>query len=171
MGSHHGRPPLLIRPRLSRRLALFAILTHGLALCAVLTLPLDLLRPPLLLLVGASGLYVGYVQVLRRAPWSIRTALWRPDGTWLLTLGSGAERQATLSPSTFLSLPLVVLNFRSGRLRRHALPLFADALDPDQMRRLRQRLRMDGDDRDQAPAGAQDHTLLSRLGKRLNRLN
>ncbi|WP_041447129.1 protein YgfX [Thiocystis violascens] len=144
MASHRERPPLLIRPRRTWRLAVFAGLTHGLAGAVVFVLPIGLYRYPLWLLVGTGAFHAFAVHVLRRAPWSIRTALWQPDGDWLLTLNSGAEIEASLSPATFVSLPLVVLNFRSGRLRRHALPLFADALDPEQLRRLRQRLRMDG---------------------------
>ncbi len=123
---------------------LFVALIHGLAIAVILALPIGLGRLPLLFLVGLDGLYVFFVQVLRRAPWSIRSALWQSDGAWLLTLQSGADIEVDLSPATFVSLPLVVLNFRSGRLRRQALPLFADALDPEQLRRLRQRLRLEG---------------------------
>ena len=144
MKSHRERLPLLIRPRRSWRLAVFAGLTHGLAGAVVFVLPIGLYRYPLWLLVGTGAFHTFAVQVLRRAPWSIRTVLWQSDGAWLLTLVSGAEVEARLSPATFVSLPLVVLNFRAGRLRRHALPLFADALDPEQLRRLRQRLRIDG---------------------------
>ena len=106
------------------------------------------------LAVGASLAYQLYVQVLHRAPWSIRSVLWQPDGTWRINLVSGREIEATLSPSTFVSVPLVVLNLRLGRLRRRGLPLFSDALNPDQHRRLRQRLRIEGarGDQDAAPA-------------------
>ncbi|MBK5963698.1 hypothetical protein CCR95_06265 [Thiocystis minor] len=134
----------MIRPRRSWRLAVFTGLTHGLAGAVVVMLPIYPYRDPLWILVGLSAFHAFAVHVLRRAPWSIRTVLWQSDGDWLLTLNSGAEIEASLSPATFVSLPLVVLNFRSGRLRRHVLPLFADALDPEQLRRLRQRLRIDG---------------------------
>lgn len=104
----------------------------------------------LLIPIAASALYVGYVDVLRLAPWSVRSALWEPDGTWRILLVSGAEREVRLSPATFVTLPLVVLNFRWGLLRRRALPVFSDALDPEQLRRLRQRLRIEGAARAQA---------------------
>lgn len=152
MTSHHQRPPLLIEPRFSRRLAAFVVLTHAAAGAAVLALPgaWRLLVLP----VAASLAYQLVVQVLRRAPWSVRSARWQSDGTWRITLVSGRELEATLSPSTFVSVPLVVLNLRVGRLRRCSLPLFSDALDPEQHRRLRQRLRIDGArlDQDAAPA-------------------
>lgn len=152
MSSHHERPPLLIEPRFSRRLAAFVLLSHAAAGVAVLALPgaWRLLVVP----VAACLAYQLTVQVLRRAPWSIRSVLWQSDGTWRIALISGRELEATLSPSTFLSVPLIVLNLRLGRLRRRSLPLFSDALDPDQLRRLRQRLRIDGASRDQDAAPA-----------------
>lgn len=152
MGSHRQQPPLTLRPRLSRRLAAFVLLTHLLASAAVLALPGY--WPLLLLPVAASLAYQLQVHVLRRAPWSIQSIRWEADGTWRIAQVSGREIEARLSPSTFVSLPLVVLNLRSGMLRRWSLPLFADALDPDQLRRLRQRLRIEGVGRrdDAAPA-------------------
>ena len=150
MSSHRDRPPLLLEPRFSRRLAAYVVLTHLAAGAAVLALP-GAWRLPVLA-VGASLVYQLYVQVLRRAPWSIRSVLWQPDGIWRITLVSGREREATLSPSTFVSVPLVVLNLRVRPMRYRALALFSDALDPDQHRRLRQRLRIEGTSRDQNAA-------------------
>lgn len=150
MDSHRGRLPLLIRPQRSRQLARFVALIHSVALAVVLALPIGLYRLPLLLLIGVSGFWVVVVQVLGRTRHSIHTARWQVDGSWLLTFADGRQQVAMLSPSTFVSLPLVVLNFRAGRLRRPALPLFRDALDPETLRRLRQRLRSDGTTIDRA---------------------
>jgi toxin CptA len=143
MGSHRERPPLLIEPRCSRRLVTFVALTHTAALAAVLSLPLWRYRLLALVVIG-SLVYHFYVHGLRRAPWSIRSAVWLADGSWQIDLVSGARIDACLAASTYVSVPLVVLNLRSGRRRRWALPLFADALDPEQLRRLRQRLRIEG---------------------------
>jgi toxin CptA len=148
MTSHRERPPLLIQPGFSPRLAWLVGLSHLSAAAAVLGLSLGFQSLPLLVPIAASAFYVGYVDVLGRAPWSIRSALWAPDGTWRIQLVSGAEREVRLSPTTFVTLSLVVLNFRCGLLRRRALPVFADALDPEQLRRLRQRLRIEGAARD-----------------------
>ena len=150
MSSHRDRPPLLVEPRFSRRLAAYVVLTHLAAGAAVLALP-GAWRL-LVLGVGASLVYQLYASVLRRAPWSIRSALWQPDGIWHITLVSGTELEATLSPSTFVGVPLVVLNLRLGPMRYRALPLFSDALDADQHRRLRQRLRIEGASRGQDAA-------------------
>lgn len=152
MSTHRERPPLLIEPRFSRRLAAFVVLTHAAAGTAVLALP-GAWRL-LVLAIAASLAYQLTVEVLRRAPWSIRSVLWQSDGTWRIRLVSDQELEATLSPSTFVSVPLIVLNLRLGRLRRRALPLFSDALDTEQLRRLRQRLRIDGVRRSQDAATA-----------------
>lgn len=144
MGSHRDWPQLVIRPRFSRLLACFVVATHLLAVLAVWSLPIGVYRLPLGLLVLASFGVVFYAQVLRRAPWSIQAATWQPDGDWRLTLQSGRTLTVALTPATFVSVPLVILNFRCGRWRRHALPIPKDALDPDQLRRLRQRLRLQG---------------------------
>lgn len=144
MGSRHDYPPLLIRPGFSRRFAAFVGLSHLSAAAAVVALPEWPAQLLLLPIIAASAIYVARVDVLRRASWSIRSVLWQTDGTWQIQFVSGAERTAILSPATFSSLPLVVLNFRLGVLRRRALPIFADALDPEQLRRLRQRLRIEG---------------------------
>jgi toxin CptA len=118
------------------------LLTHGAALAAALSLPgaWRLAALPVIL----SAAYQLWAQVLRRAPWSIVSATWAPDGAWSLQLRSGVEIDARLSPATFVSLPLVVLNLRVGAWRRFALPLFGDAIDPDTLRRLRARLRLEG---------------------------
>jgi toxin CptA len=142
MAAHRTQPPLTIEPRTSHRLAAFVALTHLLAAAAVLGLPM-----PWPLLLPAVGLSLGYqfwVRVLARAPWSIRALTWNSDGTWTIALRSGAETQARLAPSTFVSVTLVVLNLYQGHWRRWSVPLFGDALDPEQLRRLRQRLRIDG---------------------------
>ncbi len=153
MGSHRERPPLLIEPRCSRRLVTFVALTHIAALAAVLSLPLWRYRLLALVVIG-SLVYHLYVHGLRRAPWSIRSAVWLADGSWQIALVSGARIDARLAAATYVSVPLVVLNLRSGRRRRWALPLFADALDPEQLRRLRQRLRIEGVGREATSSAA-----------------
>jgi toxin CptA len=152
LGTRRERPPLLIRPGFSRRLLALVVLTHLAALAAVLAVPDGRYRLLAVLVVG-SLFYQGHVHCLRRAPWSIDSVPWQADGSWRIALVSGARIDARLSPATFVSVPLVVLNLRSGRRRHWALPLFADALDPEQLRRLRQRLRLEGVGRDEpAPA-------------------
>jgi toxin CptA len=143
MSAARERTPLPILPRFSRRLAAFVVFTHLLAAAAILGLPAWPWRL-LLIPIAASLAYQTWVVVLRRAPWSIHSLTWQADGTWTIAFVSGAETQARLTPATFISLPLVVINLRRGRWRRFSLPLFADAVDAEPLRRLRQRLRIDG---------------------------
>lgn len=142
MTSHRGRPALTIAPGVSQRLAAFVVLTHLAAALSVASLPWP--WPMVLIAVASSLLYQIQVHVLRRARWSIRALHWRTDGTWRIGLVSGAEIQATLLPSTFVSQRLVVLNLSAGNWRRFAIPLLSDSLDGEDLRRLRQRLRLEG---------------------------
>lgn len=153
MTSHRARPPLAIQPGVSPSLAVGVISTHVLAALALASLPLGAVQLLVLIAIGASALYVLVVDVLRRAPWSIRSATWQADGAWLIRFVSGAEREASLAPATFVTRPLILLVFRLGPLRRASLPIPADALDPELMRRLRQGLRIEtpGDAREPSP--------------------
>ncbi|MBK1730478.1 protein YgfX [Thiococcus pfennigii] len=142
--------PLAIRPRPSRRLAALLALVHGGGLLIVLTLPIPWparAALPALVLVGLA--HSALAHLWPRLPWAVREALWQPDGTWLVTFASGRQREARLAPETFVSVGLVVLDLRCGRLRRR-FALFADGLDREQHRRLRARLRAELD-RSRAP--------------------
>lgn len=134
--------PLAIRPRPSRRLAALLTLVHGGGLLIVLALPIPWPARAALAALVLAGLAHGTLTHLwPRLPWGVREALWQPDGTWLVTFASGRQREARLAPETFVTVGLLVLDLRCGRLRRCRLALFADSLDPEQHRRLRARLR------------------------------
>ena len=115
MKSAAERPPLIIRPGVSRRLRLVVLGLYGLTLPVVLLLPLawpwrTLLVLALLIgLVGSLGGAVGH-----RWPWVPRQAIWHPGGHWTLTLGDGREVPARLLATTYVTPALVVLNFRLG---------------------------------------------------------
>jgi len=143
MGENRELPPLRIRPRPSRILAIFLLATHGVALSVAGVLPLDWYwRIGLAILVFTSlGNVIG-TRVLFLIPWAGREAIWEPDGTWTLTLVSGQQIEVRLLPSTFVTPGLSVLNPRCGRWRSRAMVLLPDSLDPDLLRRLRVRLRL-----------------------------
>jgi hypothetical protein len=101
-------------------------------------------RAALAAMVLAGLLYAVVAQVLLLAPWVVREATWRPDGVWILTLVSGEQVEARLQPSSFVSPILILLNFRCRRWRSCSLVLPPDCLDPDLLRRLRARLRLEG---------------------------
>lgn len=139
------RPPLRVRPGISWRLGVFAAAMHGFALVAVYMLPMTVVQRGATAAVVMLGLVYGLAgRVLHRLPWSLREAVWRPDGGWSLILASGYELEGRLLASTYVSPLLVVLRFRCGRLRTCSLVLLPDNLQPDQLRRLRTRLRLVG---------------------------
>ena len=143
MGSHDEQPPLVIRPGFSRLLAGLVLVTHLGALAVAAMLPVAW---PWRLGLGVSiFLSLGYnwathVQPLH--PWALFEAVWEADGTWTLTRLSGDAVTATLLPSTFVAVGMVVLNLRCSRFRTYSLVLLRDGLDPDLLRRLRVRLRL-----------------------------
>ncbi|MBK8638372.1 MAG: hypothetical protein IPN92_08815 [Chromatiaceae bacterium] len=139
------RPALVIRPGVSRRLALWVLIAHGLTLATVLFLPLALSGRAGLALAVLLGcaLSLGGA-VWHFWPWSLREAVWWPDGAWSLIQGDGRERDGRLLGSTYVSPALVVLNFRCGRWRTASLVLLPDNLEADLLRRLRVRLRLEG---------------------------
>ncbi|MEA3277511.1 MAG: protein YgfX [Pseudomonadota bacterium] len=145
MTKRPDQPPLRIRPGFSRRLAGFVLVTHAAALTSVALLPVAwYVRLTLALTVLGSLAYQSAVHLIRTAPWAVREALRESDGTWTLILASGARVDANLSPSTLVTTGLVVLNFRCGGWRLRSLVLLPDALNENELRRLRVRLRLSG---------------------------
>jgi toxin CptA len=142
MAGHRRRPPLLVRPRPSRLLAGFVVLSHGLAVVIALALPVSWpVRLALVLVIVLGMLWNALTHVWPRTPWAVREALLGEDG-WEITLGTGPRRPAKLAPSTFVGTWLVVLNFRCNRWPRCSLVLVPDGVDPQTQRRLRARLRL-----------------------------
>ncbi len=170
MKSDRERPALIIRPGVSPRLRRVVLLLYGLTLPVVLALPVAWPWRTLLvaaLLVGLAGSLGGAVS--HRWSWVPRQAVWHAEGHWTLTLGDGRELPAQLLATTYVTPALVVLNFRLGTgeggvsprglasWRRavarpatllpwtiRSLVLLPDNLDPDLLRRLRVRLRLEG---------------------------
>ncbi|MBP6582740.1 MAG: hypothetical protein KA204_04605 [Chromatiaceae bacterium] len=139
------RPAMVIRPGVSRRLAIMVLVGHGLTLVVVTLLPLALSGRAGLALAVLLGLALSLGgAVWHLWPWSLRAAVWWPDGAWSLIQGDGRERDGRLLGSTYVSPALVVLNFRCGRWRTPSLVLLPDNLEPDLLRRLRVRLGLEG---------------------------
>jgi toxin CptA len=142
MSDHHRQPPLTIRPVASMRLLVFVSVIHAAALAVLFPLPL-----PWWLTLGLAALVVGdlayvvWARVLGRAPWSIVQATWNDNG-WTLITNNGPSQQLRLAASTYVGVDLVIVNLRAGLLRRRSLVLTPDNIDPDQLRRLRARLRL-----------------------------
>jgi len=145
MSQRIERPPLRVRPGSSRLLGTFVVAVYGLALATLYLSPLTSMQQGAMVAVVVMGCIWGIAgQVLHRLPWSLREAIWRPDGGWSLILASGNELEGRLLASTYVSPLLVVLRFRCGFLRTCSLLLLPDNLGSDDLRRLRVRLRLTG---------------------------
>lgn len=144
---HRAYPLLVLYPGVSRRLLFLAVLTPMLALVVILALPLGWLTLPLALVVLLDAWRTLWTEVLGRSTKSIQCAIWHPDGFWTLRFVSGCEIKARLSPATFVSTLGVALVFivEGSWWRRRTLMLAPDSLDPETLRRLRQRLRLAGE--------------------------
>jgi hypothetical protein len=64
-----------------------------------------------------------------------------PDGRWRLLRCDGRSLEGWLSPVSYVSSSVVILNIRYG-WRRHSLVILPDAMDGQSLRRLRVHLRM-----------------------------
>jgi len=83
------------------------------------------------------------VHILRSSSRAILEALWDGQGDWTLHVASGTWCPAELERDSLVTLPLVVLNFHARSRRRCSLILTTDNCDPELLRRLRVRLRLE----------------------------
>jgi toxin CptA len=143
MSDHRSLPPLRVAPGPSWRLLVVIIVTHTAALAVLLPLPAMSVGVRLALgaLILMSLAYVVWAQVLRRAPWSVVAVAWSGQG-WQATFADGRTRDVRLAPSSFVGVGLVILQLRVTWLWQPCLLLSADAVPPDQLRRLRMLLRL-----------------------------
>lgn len=146
MASHGGSltTPLRLAPARSRPLLVFLLLGCSLAAISLLVLPQHFAWKALGILVLGVMLYRYYRCHLKRsAPGAIRSAVWDEQGNWQLDLADGSRVDAVLLPDSFLTVHLVILNFRIDGMRRsRSLILTGDSVHPDLLRRLRVRLRL-----------------------------
>ncbi len=142
---HPVYTPLRLQPGRSPRLTAFLLLVHCLALAVLTAVSLPLWAWVGLVLALMVSLIHGYaLHIARGSPWAITRAVWDELGLWRLTLASGQTLEAQLLPDSFVTLPLVVLNFRAGPWwRRRSLVLSSDAMDTELLRKLRVRLKLE----------------------------
>lgn len=159
---------LSIEPGTSRLFAAAVLFLHAGAFALILALPVSIwVIAVLALAVTASCLFTLADPVLRLRPSSIAALEWRGDGRWQARRRDGGEEALALLPDTYIHPWLVVLNFRRGgdgwsvRWRhftaapsvetgmnlvsiRRSMILLPDSVDPETLRRLRARLRLEG---------------------------
>ena len=137
--------PLRIEPGRSLRLTTFLCTAHALAAVAIIAVPLPIWAQLLAAVLLALSLVHGIrLHIVRNTDHAIKSALWDELGIWKLVLASGDCMDARLLPDSFVSLPLIVLNFRVGsRWRSFSLILTSDSIDADLLRKLRVRLKLE----------------------------
>lgn len=146
MSSHTALyAPLRIEPARSMRLAIALLAVHCLAVAAVVILPVPFWGRLGLGLVLLLSLGHGFrLHIVRNTSHAIHSVVWDELGIWRLTLASGETLDARLLPDSFVTLPLVVLNFNTNpRRRSRSLILSGDAVHPDLLRKLRVRLKLE----------------------------
>lgn len=143
MSSQGSAPPVDVVVRPSRRLAGALFLGHALALGALAYAHL----PPVMAAALAASVLTSFIFNFRRHAQrtgrrAVKRIVWSSEGVWLITDGVGDEHEATLEPEPTVTPELVVLRFRGADGVRRTALLLADSGDPDQLRRLRARLRL-----------------------------
>ena len=142
--SADSAPPVDLAVRPSRQLAGLIFLAHALALGAAAYAPLA----PVLLAAAGATVVTSFVVLLRRHAMlrgrhAVRRIVWSADGRWTLSDGEGAEHaDCALLPEPTIGPPLTVLRLKDGAGRTRVLLLLAESAEPDQLRRLRARLRL-----------------------------
>ncbi len=135
--------PLRLRPGVSVQLMLYVWAIHLSALPGLMSVPLSpWLKVCMGVLLVSSLFRIHRRHIGRQSPQAIEEAIWDEQGTWRLRLASGDTLEADLLPDSFVTLSLVLLNFRVDRFHR-SLILAPGALDRDTLRRLRVRLKLD----------------------------
>lgn len=137
--------PLRLDLQPSRRLALLLGGTHLGALMLLPFLPL-----PVVLQLGIGAVIalslrhaLGRYAFLSASP-AITGLLWDAKGVWVLETRGGSQLAAQLQTDSVVQPGLVILNFRLEERGRRSVVMLADSADPESLRRLRVRLRLEG---------------------------
>jgi len=110
------------------------------AACAIVYLP-PIGAVAVVLVLGASLVFHLRRDALLLAPDAIVEAAFAEDGACEMHMRSGGETGARLLGSTFVSIPLIVINLACDGGRRRSVVLLADSADGETRRALRVWLR------------------------------
>lgn len=140
MWPRSSAPPLVIELNRSVFLAVLVSLTHiGAFVCLWLAPVPFLAQVPVTVLTVFSAVYSMRRYALLGATRSVVRLEWHSGG-WLLTDQAGTQHSATLMLGSMRSRLLTVLLFLTNGKRSVSVPICRDMLDPDDYRRLQQRL-------------------------------
>ncbi len=134
--------PLTLSPGPSRLLSVYLWTLHLVACLALLLVDWPLwMEVSVVLLLATSLIHYHRLHVLRTAGAAIHTAVWDKDGQWWVRIGANEPVSAGLQPDSYVTLGLVILNFKVGRWRK-SLILTQESVDDETLRRLRVRLKL-----------------------------
>jgi toxin CptA len=134
--------PLILEPKISRRLLFLVLFLHGLALCVLFALSVHWTVKLALASIVAASVYLLYARYVERGgKKAIKKLLLRSDNTWILSTGDCAHVQAVLGKDSYVHPFMMILNFICRDHRRRSIVLMGDALEPHLLRKLRVRLR------------------------------
>ena len=142
MSSTSFEAPLRLKPSVSFLLTAILVVVYFGAAFVVFIVPIPIGFSVFLAVIAiASGVYVIRRYALLIAPNSIVLAIMEGDGGWLIKQKNGEEHRVSMLKDSFVSLPLVVLNFKEAEKRRFSMILVRGMLSDESFRQLRVRLR------------------------------
>jgi toxin CptA len=118
------------------------VIAHAGALILPFAVPLP--WPVYWMLVTVSALSARHAFRMHFGSMRVISAVWDAAGDWHLDLADGRGEIARLRAQSYVSPYLIVLLFASES-RRRSLVLLNDSLDADTLRRLRVRMRLEGE--------------------------
>ena len=141
---HVSQPgPISIDLGFSKWIAAYLLISHLLA--TVLLFLLDLgnyFAWVLIPLIFFSFIQHWWRYLKQKQPNSVIGVDWSNDKGWRLRLKSGKKLKAELAPTSLVSRLLVVLHFKTEAEGRQRVAIAGDAIDANQLRRLKVLLQM-----------------------------
>lgn len=145
------RQRIAIEPSFSPKLAGYVVLVHLLAFLTVAVLPIPLPVGALLYVaIAFSLIYMYATHVLRMGPLALKAIALDPVSGWILYGARVTIKNARLRPESLVLRQLIILNFSIGWLRSRSIVLTPDAVNSQQLRRLRVAIRL-GDHLTESP--------------------
>jgi len=141
MSSTRYEPSLRIEPQPSSTLKWFLIANFAGATLILFVVIDWLIALPIAMLLWFYFYRLYNHHVLHRTPESVRLLVRETTGEWLLHTRDGAEREVTLSPSSYIHPQLVILILLAEG-KHYTLPLLRGSLSEECFRALSVRLKM-----------------------------
>jgi hypothetical protein len=141
---HSSQPrPISIDLGFSKWIAGYLLISHLLAIFLLFLLELGNKFLLILLLLILFSFFINCRRYLQqKQPNSVIGVDWSNDRGWHLRLNSGKKLKVELSPTSLVCQLLIVLHFKTEAEGRRRVAIAGDAIDANQLRRLRVLLQM-----------------------------